>query len=316
MSMSKGFAFVLVLVFLTASCIMVVKPVSGASAVDNSWVERAPMPTGEYFLGAVSVNGEIYAIGSGFTYVYNPATDVWVSKTPMPTNQQHFAIAACQGKIYVIGGWNSTDPNTGYPILTGANEMYDRATGTWEAKAPLPTPTDYVQANVVNGEIYVMGGSTWVYDPSNDSWSTAAPIPTPVYGYASAVVNNKIYIEGGQSGNNGQLSNLNQIYDPETNVWTIGSPLPTAVNYAAAGVTTGVLAPTRLYVMGGVTRATDGVRGVDTVQIYDPQADSWVNGSSMPTSRLGLAVAVVNDTLFAIGGVLVWGFGFVTQFTL
>ncbi|MGD0204645.1 MAG: hypothetical protein ABSC20_12185 [Candidatus Bathyarchaeia archaeon] len=43
MSMSKGFALVLVLVFLTASCVMVAKPVSGASAVENTWVSKAPM---------------------------------------------------------------------------------------------------------------------------------------------------------------------------------------------------------------------------------------------------------------------------------
>jgi hypothetical protein len=39
MSMSKGFALVLVLVFLMASCIIVAKPVSGALVVGNSRVE-------------------------------------------------------------------------------------------------------------------------------------------------------------------------------------------------------------------------------------------------------------------------------------
>ena len=257
---------------------------------------------------AVELNGEIYVIGPSFNYVYNPSTNTWVSKTPIPTHQQSFAVAAYQNRIYVSGGCSGFNQITGYPInCTGANEEYNPATDSWETKAPMPTPRAEMQANAVNGKIYIISGTlpsgsvsnaTEVYDPSNDSWNTAAPIPTPVGLYASAVVNNKIYVEGG--GKSGPvITDLNQIYDPITNVWTLGTPLPTPGLLAAASATTGVLAPTRLYVIGGTT---DGINALNTTNIYDPQTNSWTIGASMPSARGTLSVAVVNDTLYALGG--------------
>jgi N-acetylneuraminic acid mutarotase len=257
---------------------------------------------------AVALNGEIYVIGPNFNYVYNPSTNTWVSKTPIPTRQQSFAVAACQNKIYVSGGCSGFNQITGYPInCTGATEEYNPATDSWETKAQMPTARAEMQANGVNGKIYVISGTlpngsisnaTEVYDPSSDSWSTTAIIPTPVGLYASAVVNNKIYVEGG--GKSGPvITDLNQIYDPITNVWTFGAPLPTPGLLAAAGATTGVFAPTRLYVIGGTT---DGINALNTTHIYDPQTNTWTRGASMPTARGTLSVAVVNDILYALGG--------------
>ncbi|GAI53616.1 unnamed protein product, partial [marine sediment metagenome] len=37
-------------------------------------------------------------------------------------------------------------------------------------------------------------------------------------------------------------------------------------------------------------------------QVYDPQTDAWSTGTSMPTARQGLGVAVVNDLIYALGG--------------
>ena len=229
----------------------------------------------------------------------------------MPSHRQGFAIAAYQNKIYVIGGWNSTNPNTGIAITLGTNEMYDPATDSWAIKAPLPIPTANLQANVVNNKIYVISGmsdiakptlsrSNWVYDTSSDSWSPAAPIPTAVFNYASAVVDNKIYIEGGGLSGSPYYSNLNQIYDPKTNSWTLGKPLPASLLSASAGSTTGVLSPAKLYVIGGTNNGYDGI---NTTQIYDPQTDNWTLGAAMPTARKALTVAVVNDTVYAFGGV-------------
>jgi N-acetylneuraminic acid mutarotase len=157
----------------------------------------------------------------------------------------------------------------------------------------MPTARTELQANVVNGKIYLIGGAlpggdisdaSEVYDPSSDSWSAAAPIPTPVALYASAVVNNKIYVMGG--GQSGPLiSDLNQIYYPETNVWTLGEPLPTPIVWAAASQLL-VAAPARLYVLGGTSA---GINGVNTNRVYGHQQQFIVR---MPTSRRLICVVV------------------------
>jgi N-acetylneuraminic acid mutarotase len=300
------------IIIVLAASFMATKPVKASG---DFWVEKAPMPNSEAGFGVVSVNGEIYAIGSNFNYMYNPLNDTWVSKTPMPSHRNSFAVAACAGKIYVVGGWNSTDPKTGLSIIMGTNEMYNPATDTWTTKASLPMATSNMQANAVGDKIYVISGltnltdpstyypvlsiSTWIYDPTHDSWNEAARIPNAVFNYASAVVNGKIYIEGGEAEFAG-ISNLNQIYDPKTNTWAIGQPMPLAVRSEASGATTGKLAPARLYLTGGTH---DTWIGVNTTQIYDPQTNNWTLGAEMPHARLELGVAVIDDTIYAIGGV-------------
>jgi N-acetylneuraminic acid mutarotase len=319
----KTLALALVLVFLTASCIILAEPISGAFVVGNSWAKKTPVPTaGQY--GAVVVNGEIYVMSGSSNYLYNPATDTWATKTPMLTPRSSFAITVCQNKIYAIGGHSNGS----------LNEVYDPLTDTWTTKAPMPTNRSQIKANTVDGKIYVICGktggpystldSTDVYDPSTDSWTTKAAIsnsvapykvyvpntnniwttksslPYSVANYASAVVDNKIYVIGGQN-EFGSTSNLNtvQIYDPATNNWTLGKPAPNFVWQAAAGATTGLAAPKRIYVAGG---CAGFAMGSNQNYAYEPKDDVWVNASSMPTARYMPTMAVVNDLLYVIGG--------------
>src|SRR3972149_4016461 len=219
-----------------------------------------------------------------------------------------FGIAACQNKIYIIGGENETYGPQNY---FSTNEVYDPSTDTWETKKPMPTSREWVEANVVNGKIYVIGGVTdnysiytpvnEVYDPATDTWTTKQPAPIGVIKGASAVVDNKIYIMGGLGDNETLNAISNQIYDTETDTWSFGESLPTGMWYTAAGATTGVMAPKRIYVMGGGFMEVTNV-----VNVYDPALDAWGSGAPLPTNRTGHAVAVVNDLLYAMGGGIGW----------
>jgi parallel beta-helix repeat protein len=82
--------------------------------------------------------------------------------------------------------------------------------------------------------------------------------------------------------------------------------MPTPLRMASAGATTGKFAPKQIYVIGGLQSGN----GLSLNQVYDPQSDNWTLGTSMPTARYGLAVAVVNDTLYAMGGVLLPPYAF------
>jgi N-acetylneuraminic acid mutarotase len=300
---------VLSALFVVVLVLLATVSMQPAKAAGDFWVEKAPMPTASAYAGAVTVKGEIYVIIPNYTYLYDPSTDTWSSKSSMPTVQYGFASATYQDMIYVFGGCSGFNATSGYPInCTQANEVFNPATDRWENRAPMPSARAELQANVVNGKIYLIGGTlpngdisnaSEVYDPSSDSWSAAAPIPYPVGLYASAVVNNKIFVEGGgQSGP--KISDLNQIYDTETNLWALGEPLPAPLVWAAAASTSGVVAPARLFVLGGTS---DGINGVNTTnRIYDPQSNSWTIGALMPTTRGALSVAVVNNTLYALGG--------------
>ena len=278
--------------------------VAYAEATENTWATMTEMPTPRTGVGVAVVNGKIYAIGGynkGYlstNEMYDPATDTWTTKKPMPTPRDYFGIAVVDNKIYVIGGGSIES-------RTNANEVYDPSTDTWETKTSMPTNRSQLCANVVNGKIYLIGGNTGsqygtslneVYDPSTDTWTTKTPSPTAVAGYASAVVNNKIYVIGGMYG--GSILSSTQIYTPETDTWSNGTSSPSGLPFAAGAATTGNMAPKRIYVIGGST-----LLPFSENYIYDPEEDVWSTGASMPTARGGLGVAVVDDILYAIGGV-------------
>jgi DNA-binding transcriptional ArsR family regulator len=289
-------------------------------ASEGSWVSRTRMGLAKTGFGVGVVNDKIYVIG-GHPYdstkvtiddvsVYDPSTDQWRSKQPMPGSLAWFGTAVYQDEIYVIGGaW----------FLRGSEKnnvwVYSPATNSWTTKTSMPTARGGADANVVDRKIYVIGGSATdafdstidvvldvneVYDPVADTWSTKTPIPTPVSAYASAVVDGKIYVIGGlaPNGTSRMRVNLNQIYDPATDTWSLGTPLPNTQSSISAGATIGVMAPKRIYVVG------DGLN-----QVYDPANDSWTVAEPIPDSANRMTnfddaeIAVVNDQLYALGGV-------------
>jgi N-acetylneuraminic acid mutarotase len=318
--MRKSVVLLLVLFFVTGLCAVEVKSVSAVA--EDSWMSLAPMPTARSMLGVAVVDGKIYAIGGasgtqnilGTNEVYDPAADKWSSKTPMPTPRCLFGIAVYQNKIYCIGG-ATIEKNEGY--VTGANEVYDPATDTWENKTSMPNPRARLEANTVDNKIFLIGGIgrenprlflflnttilNEVYSPETDSWTTETSMPTPASNYVSAVVDDKIYVMGGESN---EAQSLNQVYNIDSNSWSKAAPVPSNMwlNVAVAGATTDVNAPKQIYVIGGYYGITSPEPYNYTNQIYNPKNDSWSSATYMPVENYHYSVAVLDDMLYVIGG--------------
>jgi N-acetylneuraminic acid mutarotase len=287
--------------------------VSLVKAVEDSWTTLAPLPEPSSTIGAAVVDGKIYRIGWPTCEKYDPETNNWTTIASVPISPGGGSVVACQNKIYLMAGSNE------YPT-----QVYDPVTNTWENRTSIPTKSARIslQANVVDGKIYMIGGrmlaglyqifpssSNDVYDPETDSWSQMAPIPVPVMGYASAVLDDKIYIiSGAHEGqpNYPPPTDLVQIFDPATNLWTNGTSIPNGVLYAGAVATTGLFAPKRIYVIGGTTTTYDRWAYYNVIalnQVYDPETDTWTTGTPMLTPRCDFGIAAVNDEIYAIGGV-------------
>jgi N-acetylneuraminic acid mutarotase len=298
--------------------IVLVKFTEPTTVSEDSWTTKESMPNARYRFGIAVVEGKIYAIGGltsdgtiGTNEAYDPSTNTWETKKPMLTPRYYFAVAVYDNKIYTFGGL--TNPPLQSNTYVGVTEVYDPATDTWETKTSMPTNRSALCASLVDGKIFLTGGIVYgpppsfssnsevteVYDPETDSWTTKASMPTPVCSYTSAVVDNKMYVIGG-SKQDATYSDLNQVYDAETDTWTEAASIPTGVRFASVGVTTGALAPKRIYVIGGSTAQFPD--GCNLTQIYDPEKDVWTYGAAMLTPRGGLGAAVVNDLLYAIGG--------------
>jgi N-acetylneuraminic acid mutarotase len=306
--MRKNGVWLITIILIATSFVVLVSPtVSSVEMVENFWSTKMQLPEAASGIRAAVVNGKIHIIGGTIHYVYDPAKNDWTTKKPMPTARFFFGMAVYQNRIYTIGGgiWDS---DVGY-VMSNANEAYDTLTDSWESKTAMLTGRMSLSASEVEGRIYLIAGRTGgpsstvalneFYDVANDSWTVMKSSLYPVVGYASAVVDGKIFVMGGQDEFYESVNvNFNQIYDPVTDSWSLGASLPEIVWKAAAGATTGEFAPKRIYVVGG----TPDMGATNLTQVYDPENDSWTLGAQMPTARNSLAVAVVDDFLYAIGG--------------
>jgi Kelch motif len=315
--MSKHVAPMLILTLLMPLLIMSVKPVSAAS--QGAWMTLAPMPTPRVGLDAVVIDGKIYAMGgtsdegsSNKNEEYDPTTNTWTTKPPLPTGRTWLAAVTVQNKIYTIGGVAEKYPG----IPTAKNEVYDPYSNTWTTKTEMPTARTETRANNVNDQIYVIGGfesagstvepsnKNEAYDPRTDTWTTKADMPYPAVYHSSVVIGDKIYVLASpfppfQTDTPPISNSAIQIYDTKTDSWSLGPHPPTVQRSADAVTILDKQGRELIYIFGG------GGYGnyTDLVQIYDPQNDVGDVGSPLPTPRYGLAVAVVNGQIYALGGI-------------
>ena len=128
---------------------------------DTAWQTAAPLPNARSHLGAVEVDGLVYAVGGqhhqnkhaiaqGEVDAWDPATGRWTLVAPLPTARSHVnaSTAVFQGRIVVAGG----DPTPNLP--TDAVDAYDPMSGAWSTLAPLPQP-DYAGIAVSMGSMMV-----------------------------------------------------------------------------------------------------------------------------------------------------------------
>ncbi len=300
---------------------------AAAATHPGTWTAREDLPEDLYFAATAEVNGIIYAIGGSpgagvvdTVYAYDPqigsaskdvnsplSFDVWSTRAPMPTPRAMTGAAVINGKIYVIGGAiDSSDF-----AATAAVEVYDPATDLWEGLTDMPVALWSPAAAAVDGKIYVIGGgagdalgessvfaSVHVYDPASDSWDTATDMPTARAILGASVVDNLIYAVGGKSGGESIFSSALEVYDAATDTWTTGADMPTVRDSLATATVDG-----RVYAFGGLAFRSDGPLMVaQEVEVYDPGTNSWEQSTLMPDQRWGLGAAVVDGTVYLIGG--------------
>lgn len=106
--------------------------------------------------------------------------------------------------------------------------------------------------------------------------------------------------------------------DAEGN-WTRQADMPTARSLFSTSVVDG-----KIYVIGGQIDEEDqfGEISIATVEMYDPQTDTWHRKADMPTARASVSTSVVDGKIYVIGGKEIWkrkigrGWGyFLTEFS-
>src|SRR5262245_24089543 len=120
--------------------------------------------------------------------------------------RDHLGTVVINGKIHVIGG---------RPVSFASNEtlheIYDPATNTWTAAAPMPTARSSVGTVEYRGMIVVVGGegeqtgpgsairANEGYDLKTGRWVTLTPMPLGKHGIGGVVLGASVYVPGGSS---------------------------------------------------------------------------------------------------------------------
>jgi hypothetical protein len=213
------------------------------------------------------------------------------------------------------GPSHETPPGTGgrdgriYWFAPAGPIIFDPEQGAWTQAPPpvwsqdnrrwlTPVPTwvrgGGVTASAPDGKIYLVGGTGYPLDPAKH-----APEPQNLH----------------------SLLNSLEVYDPVANTWESRAPLRRARQVFAG--TFG--RDGRLYVFGGyghkgvvrrMNYASDaeydaatremkqlGRRALRSVEIYDPETDTWSEGAPMPEGRHAMGAALGADgRIYVVGG--------------
>ncbi len=156
---------------------------------------------------------------------------------------------------------------------------------------------DYIKVDFIDNNPPNNNG-TWVSIDNGTSCNNFGQSGSCAQGRHEAAyvqVGNKFYLIGGRE--NG--SNVN-IYDPTTDIWTIGAAPPYPVHHVQAVEYDGLI-----YMIGSFVDNNFPTENVNAkIVIYDPLADKWLEGPSIPSNRLrGSAGAVVyQNKIYIVNG--------------
>ena len=143
----------------------------------------------------------------------------------------------------------------------------------------------------VAGEASVLEDSfRYLHAPGEEQgdWDVESPLPLALGEVAAGAIDGSMFVVG-----QGYANTL--AFDFLTETWSTGlAQRPLVGDHHAAEVIDG-----KLYLVGGLGGGSEGA-----LQIYDPVADSWSQGSSLPWAAGSVQTTVIQGLLYAAGGIV------------
>ena len=213
----------------------------------------------------------------------------WGTGAAIPTGARYRAAGTtCDcGTYYIFGGGEDSGG------FLAESWSYDPSTDTWTSLADMPVALMNMEAECIDGLVYLVGGYTasgnhtnnfLIYDTFNNCWTSATwpNARTPML----AAYGGKLYAFGGNPG----PSDETWVYDPQTTTWSQLSNMPAAVAYGS-----GISAGDYIFsIGGGLTNA---------IYRYDPLTDTWdASGPQLQDARMSALAAWYGDLIYVVSG--------------
>jgi N-acetylneuraminic acid mutarotase len=95
---------------------------------DNTWTQKADIPTSKRTGSAEIIDGKIYIVSSIADYklhIYDPLLDTWSTGPNLPISSHYGEATVLAGKLYILGG-TSGDHGTHKQV-----HVYDSCSKSW-----------------------------------------------------------------------------------------------------------------------------------------------------------------------------------------
>jgi hypothetical protein len=192
--------------------------------------------------------------------------------------------------------------------------------GSWDVLALLKhARSEHFAVRLNDGRVLVAGGfglagitrTTEIYSPADNTWTESGELNIARFGgVAVTLQDGRVLVTGGNSG--GDVNDLDsaEIFDPQTGMWELIAPMASKRNIHTATV----LGDGRVLVAGGFDGADYPDLITDSVQLFDPETDSWETAQPMPPDLLQRdgaralhgAILLSDTQVMVVGGL---GFG-------
>ncbi len=290
------------------------------SITNGHWRELPPLTIARSHSPVIAHQEKLYIFGGGgpnfkslnSVVCYDPQEDRWQELAPMPSLRSGTAAFLADGKMYIVGG-GFKKPDGNFQFLKTV-EIYDPTTDTWSQGPDMLQPHDYPAAAELDGWFYIMGGhhpdaclggpktdpgfdfcERW--RPGEPAWQAIKPMPTPRFAAAAISHERQILTSGGVAFRPEGFNNFDffETYEPDKDCWqqpdTLRLPWP-AAGHVMCRYGKG------LFFIGGFS--TDNIHA--RAAYYSMSTQSWDRLPDMPMPRAAMGSAIINKTLYLVGG--------------
>ncbi len=299
----------------------IVPNLGGAVLVPEEKESLGALPEAITSFGATVNSNAIYAYGGNTGGAHSYSNDQQFNKLvrlDLKNNKgwesiaegarvQGNALVSHKTSVILVGGFTATNAKgeKGNLVSQSAVQQYDLTTGKWLDLPNLPEPRSSMDATVLNGYLYAIGGwnmkgnsaetewlkTAWRLPLENikGGWEPIAPPPFQRRAIAVAAHKNRVFVIGGMNENGGTTTET-CIFEPTSNTWETVSPIAGVplTGFGTSAAEIGVQL---------IVSAADG-----SIQRFNDERRGWEIIGQIPTGRFFHRIVPISDKALAIIG--------------
>jgi N-acetylneuraminic acid mutarotase len=189
-----------------------------------------------------------------------------------------------------FGTLANTSVSIGGNLATLTSVTWDRIDGFTPVESSPTTALEDIVVTVGTASDTLPAAFRFLFAPGLEPgrWDALSSLGTPLGEVAAGVINGVMYLVG--EGHNSTFA-----FDAVNRQWLSTKPMrPFPGTHHSAEVLDG-----KLYLIGGLDNNSEG-----RVQYYDPVANNWGIGTSMPWSAGSVSTAVIGGKIYVAGGIV------------